>query len=180
MKNIIEFLRLILIYIAIIIICPNLSYSSSETSSNRITIEVPPYLFINSDQRDLRLTFSDYKTGAESNTETVVYTVMGNNMTQSDGAPAVIARLDGSFPAIDFKARVGAYLKQGGNMELGAISSDFVSIGDSETPLARKANSSGDGKLLRGQIEVSYKAVATVPLTAGQYSQQLTLTLTDV
>ena len=156
------------------------AFANSESYANRVTIEVPSYLFINGDQKDLRLTFSDYKAGAESNTQDVIYTVSGNNMTQPEGAPAVSARLDDSFSDIDLKARVGSYIKESGNIELGPVSSDFVSIGNSETAIAKKSNSTGDGKLLRGQVAISYKAVATATLKAGEYSRQLTLTLTDV
>ena len=157
-----------------------LLFASSESYSHRVTISVPSYLFIDSDQKNLDLSFSDYKSGAESNAQTVVYTVRGNGLTQSEGAPAVTAKLDGPFPDIDFKAKVGPYTKEGGNAELGAVSADFVTINESDVPLAKKANSLGDGKLLRGQIAMTYKAVATSSLTSGEHSRQLTVTLTDI
>jgi len=111
------------------------------------------------DQSSFTLNFSDFTSGAMTNAVEVTYS---------------------TFPNIDFKARVGSYSKEGGNTELGAVSSDFITVGESETVLARKANSTGDGKLLRGQLETSYKAVARAPLTSGRHSQQLTITLTDV
>ncbi len=176
-----NYLRVVLIVIAILTAFAGYGFSSTETYSNQVTIEVPSYLFIEASQKNLNLTFSDYQPGSETQTETVVYTVKGNGMMQSEGSAAMTARLDGgTFPNMDFKARVGAYTKQGGNTELGAALSDFVVIKNSDTTLARKANSTGDGKLLDGQIEVAYKAVAANSLQPGKYSQDLTLTLTDV
>ena len=159
---------------------PALTFASSESYSHHVTISVPSYLFIDSDQKDLNLSFADYKSGAESSAQAVVYTVRGNGLTQSEGAPAVSARLDSDFPDMDFKVKVGPYTKEGGNAELSAVSGDFVTLSESDIPLAKKANTQGDGKLLRGQIAMTYKAVATSPLTSGEYSRQLTVTLTDI
>jgi len=180
MKIEFSFFRAYLTVFAMIVCLQPSASSSSQTYSNHVTIEVPSYLFIEGDRKDLNLKFSDYKPGSETETQTVAYTVMGNGMMQSEGAPAVTARLEGTFPDIDFKARVESYAKQGGNTELGAVVPDFVTVKDSDTVLARKANSTGDGKLLRGQLQVSYKAVAATSLQAGEYAQGLTLTLTDV
>ena len=154
--------------------------ASSQTYSQRVTIQVPSYLFIDSDQRELNLSFLGQQSGAETNTQTVVYTIRGNGMMQSEGAPAVIASLDDDFPNMDLKVKVGSYTKEGGNTELSAVASDFISVGPSETPLAKKGISAGDGKLLRGQIAMTYKAVATSTLSSGEYSRQLIVTLTDI
>lgn len=172
--------RSILIILAIQLLFPVLGFPSSETFKNSVTVEIPSYLFIEGDKRDLNFSFDDYRAGTETQSQSVVYTIMGNSFTQSEGAPAVTARLDGIFPDIDFRARMEAYTKEGGNAELGAASGDFISVGQAETILAKKANATGDGKLLRGQMQVAYKAVATSSLKAGTHSQQLTLTLTDV
>lgn len=156
------------------------AFSLSDTASNRVTIRVPSYLFIEADQKDVNLLFSDYRSGSESNTETVSYRVMGNSLGQSDGAPVVTAKLDGDFPNIDFQVRMGNYTKDGGNTELGPVSSNFISLNESETPIAKKNNSVGDGKVLKGQMAVDYKAVAKNSLIAGEYTKQLTLTFTDI
>jgi len=173
-------IRMYLIFITILVCFQPTAFTSSETYTNHVTVEVPSYLFIEGDRKDLDFKFFDYRSGSETETRTVAYTVMGNGMMQSEGAPAMTVRLDGMFPDIDFKARVESYAKQGGNTELGAVVPDFVTVKDSDTVLARKANSTGDGKLLRGQLQVSYKAVAAASLQAGEYAQGLTLTLTDV
>lgn len=172
--------RSTLIILAIQLVFSPVTMASSETFSNTVTVEIPSYLFIEGDKGNLDLSFNDYRPGSETNTQSVVYTVMGNSFTQSEGAPAVTARLDGTFPDIDLKARMEAYTKEGGNAELGAASGDFITVGPSDTTLAKKAHATGDGKLLRGQMQVAYKAVATSSLKAGTHSQQLTLTLTDV
>ena len=154
--------------------------AASQTYSQRVTIQVPSYLFIDSDQRDLNLSFLGQQSGAETNTQTVVYTIRGNGMMQSEGAPAITASLDGDFPSIDLKVKVGPYTKEGGNTELSAVAGDFISIGLAGTSLVKKGTSVGDGKLLRGQIAMTYKAIATSSLSSGEYSHGLTITLTDV
>lgn len=156
------------------------SMASSQTASNRVTIEVPPYLFIDSDRQNLTLSFSGYDSGSETNAQQVVYTVTGNGMSQSEGAPAIIAQLDNEFPDIEFMVQVGPFIRDGGNTELHPSSSGFVAVDTSTTALANKANSTGDGKLLRGRITMTYKAVAQSTLSSGEYSRQLIITLTDV
>lgn len=180
MKKLADLLKAFMIVFAILLNQAEYSFSSSETYTNQVTVRVPSHLFINADQKDLNLSFSDYKKGSESNTQSIVYTVSGNNMTQSDGATAVSARLDGVFTDIDLKVQVGTYTKEGGNTELRGVSSDFVVIGDSETAVVQKANTTDDGKLLRGQIAMTYKAVATDNLSSGDHSRQLTITFTDI
>ena len=155
-------------------------FASSQTYGHQVTIRVPSYLFIDSDQKDLNLSFNDSRSGSESSAQTIVHTVRGNGMMQAEGAPAVIAKLEGPFPDMDLKVKVGPYTKEGGNTELGAVSQDFVTLADSDIPIAQKANVTGDGKLLRGQIAMTYKAVANSSLTSGEYSRRLTLTLTDI
>ena len=160
--------------------CSPPANASSQTYSQRVTIQVPSYLFIDSDSKDFNLSFLGQQSAAETNTQTVVYTVRSNGMMQSVGAPAIIASLDGDFPGIDLKVKVGPYTKEGGNTELSAVAGDFVSIGSAGTPLVKKGTSDGDGKLLRGQIAMTYKAIATSSLSSGEYSRGLTITLTDV
>lgn len=155
-------------------------FASQESFRQQVTISVPTYLFFDSDQKDLNFSFSDYHSGAESNSQTVVYQVKSNGLMQSEGAPAVMAKLDGSLPDMELQVKVGSYSKEGGNSELAPVSGDFVTLNESDIAIAKKANSQGDGKLLRGQIAMTYKAIATSNLTAGEYARQLTLTLTDV
>ncbi len=155
-------------------------FASQESYHQQVTISVPSYLFFDSDQKDLNFSFSDYHTGAESNSQTVTYKVQSNGLMQSDGASAVMAKLDGSLPDMELQVKVAAYSKEGGNSELAPVSGDFMALNESDVAIAKKANSQGDGKLLRGQIEMTYKAIAKSNLTAGEYARQLTLTLTDV
>lgn len=155
-------------------------FASQETFSQQVTISVPAYLFFDSDQKDLNLTFSDYHSGAESNLQTVVYKVQGNGLMQAEGAPAVMAKLDGSLPDMELQVKVGSYSKEGGNAELAPISGDFVVLNESDVALAKKANSQGDGRVVNGYLEMTYKALATSNLTAGDHARQLTLTLTDI
>lgn len=156
------------------------SVASSETFTNRVTVEIPSYLFITADQPNMQLSFDHYLAGSETNSETVIYQVIGNNMAQSDGAAALTAHLDGTFPDLDLSVQVGSYAKAGGNTELSAVSSQFIAIQESDTLIAKKSNSTGDGKLLKGQLPLTFKAIARANLQAGRHSRSLTLTFTDV
>jgi hypothetical protein len=101
-------------------------------------------------------------------------------MMQADGAPAILAQLDGVFDGMEFEASVGNFSKVSGDTELSPVSGGFVAVRDFALPLAAKANSVGSGRVLNGNLPVTFKAVATSNLSSGTYTRQLTVTLTDV
>ncbi len=155
-------------------------WAGVETTGQSVTIHVPPTLSLAASQDQIALAFPENAPGAETNSLTVTYSVKSNDMSQADGASAVLAQLDTLFPGMELKAAVGGYVKRGGNTELVPSGAGFVSIQDSQTALLTKQNSSGDGQLLHGDFPVTYKAVARQALTAGDYARQLMLTLTDI
>lgn len=154
--------------------------ASIQSASQGVTIRVPSSLSLAGSQSAIDLAFSDNVGGAQTNDLTVTYTVKANGMSQPDGSAAVTAQLDDEIPGIDFKAVVGGYQKQSGNTELGAIAAGPVLLRSSQTVLAAKKNSSGDGRLLDGVLPVTYRAQAREVLQSGTYARQLTLTLTDI
>lgn|SRR3989338_7490705 len=159
-------------------VSPGFAQAISQAQS--VTVRVPSFLNLASSSNSVDLAFQDNQAGAESNALTVTYTVSSNSMSQGDGAPTVSAYLNDSFEGIDFKASFGNFSKGGGNTELVPAAQGFVVIGPTPTVLAAKANSSGDGKVLRGQFPITYQASARSQLASGDYSRQLTLTLTDI
>lgn len=169
------------VLLVLVLMNPGRASADSKTYTQTVRIEVPPTLQISSSQSQLNLSFPDTKAGSETNIMDVEYNVLSNSMSQADGATAVTAQLeDGLFADIDFKASFGGFSKKSGDTELAASSSGYVAIQDSATPIAVKTNSSNGGKTLNGSLRVLYKAVASKNLTSGNYSRQLTLTLTDI
>ncbi len=156
------------------------AFANFQTVGHTCTVTVPEVLSITADTSTIALNFSDWSTGAVSDTKTVVYTVNSNDMGQADGDTAINANLDYLYDRIDFKAKVGSYTKVGGNTELAAISSNYVTIGSSNTAIAKKANttSSTDGKLLKGMLPITYQAVATANVPAGPQTHLMFITLT--
>jgi hypothetical protein len=156
------------------------SYASAKSFGQKVTIEVPQTLDISGSQNDFTLAFPNTSRGSETNPVTIQYSLNSNGMSQANGAPAVLAQLDGLFSGVDFKAYVGAFSKQAGDTELVPATTGYVTVRNSAVPLAMKGNSTGSGKVLRGTLPVTYKAVATSNLSSGVYSQQLMITLTDI
>ncbi len=155
-------------------------FAQSVSNAQNVSVHVPSFLDLAASSNNINLDFQANQAGSETNAMTVTYTVSSNSMSQGDGAPGIIASLDNAFEGIDFKASFGTFSKAGGNAELVAASQGFVTLGDTPAVLATKANSSGDGKVLRGQFPITYQAFAKSQLAAGDYSRQLMLTLTDI
>lgn len=153
------------------------------TTNHTVTVTVPQVLSISSDAGSFTLPFQGYaKAGDESWAQTVNYTVESNNMSQADGSPAINANLDFAYDRIDLKADMGSYTKTSGNTSLVEAQSGFVTIGTSNVALANKSNTDAgtDGKLLNGTFPVTYKAVATSDVPAGDQTHILSITLTTI
>lgn len=151
-----------------------------KTVGHSCTVSVPDSLSITADTTDITLTFTTYNTGSETNQKTVQYTVVANNMRQADGQAAINVNLDSLFNLVDLKAKVGTYTKVAGNTSLAAANADFVTIGTSNTGVANKASSTGDGMILNGTIPITYKGVAKADLPTGNETHLMFVTLTTI
>ncbi len=171
-------LWIVTVAIGLLVVSP--VYAATQAANQRVMIEVPSSLVISSSQNDFLLQFPDTYQGSETNSITVNYSISANGMMQADGAPAILAQLDGTFSGMDFKASVGRFAKISGDTELSPSAGGFVTIRDFALPLATKANSTGSGRVLNGNLPITYKAVATSNLSSGIYARQLTITLTDI
>lgn len=154
--------------------------AAEKGTHHTVAIHVPSTLNLASSQQNIDLNFPGTQPGTETNAFIVSYTVDSNGMSQSDGNPALLAQLDSLIPGMNIRASMGNFSRTHGNTELAAVSSDFITIGSNTTVLAQKANSSGNGHLLRGNFPITYKAVADTELISGNYTRQLTVTLTDI
>lgn len=155
-------------------------HAAFTTLGHNVTVDVSERLTITADTGDFTLTLSNWVSGSESDQKTVVYSLESNDMGQADGDTAINANIDFAYDRIDLKAKVGTYTKVAGNTEVAAINGDFVTIGTSNVAIAKKANTveGSDGKLLKGTLPITYKAVATADVPKGPQTHLLFITLT--
>lgn len=180
MKNSNKVVKLLVLSALVGLIGVPAARADFETVGHSVTVSVPEVLSISADTTAFTLLFADNASGAETASKTVVYTVESNDMGQADGDAAINANLDTLYEDVDFKAQVGSYTKDAGNTELAAVNAGYVTIGTSNVAIAKKANTDAgtDGKLLKGTIPVTYKAVATADLPTANQTHLLFITLT--
>jgi hypothetical protein len=171
-------LILVPIQLVIFIILSNTAMAANDEAHHQVSVIVPNVISITSTVGDFPLEFSDFVKDSETNVKQVIYTVKSNNMTKSKDV--IEAELDGLFDDIDFKADMVGYTKKGGTASLTEASpAGFKVIGTSKVSLCDRKVDSGNGKLIKGELTINYKAVAKADLDAGDQSQSLTLTFTD-
>jgi hypothetical protein len=74
---------------------------------------------------------------------------------------------------------MGSFNKQSGNARLVPAGTDFVPLTSADTGLANKVIDDGDGRILDGTAPITYSAVATEDLTAGQHFAIITVSFVD-
>ena len=180
MKNSNKVVQLVVLVALISFIGAPAARADFETVGHQVTVTVPEVLGISADTSAFTLTFADNVLGSETDTKTVVYTLESNDMGQADNDTAMNANLDFAYTDVDFKAQVGTYSRISGNTDLAATNAGYVTVGTSNTAIAKKANTDAgtDGKLLNGTLPVTYKAVATDDLPTGSQVHFLFITLT--
>lgn len=167
-----------LIVIGLLLINVPYSFAGTKTVQHAVTVSVPTILDITADTSNFTLTFADFAKNSETDLKTVNYTVKANNMTKVTGV--VTAQLGTLFTNIDLKADVGAYNKLGGTASLIEAASGFTTVlAASAVSLANRQIDSGTGKIVRGVLPITYKAVATNDLDAGNLTQTLTVSFID-
>lgn len=184
MKRIAKSLGVVALTVMISIVNPFTALAVDfVTKQHGVTVQVPEILSIAADVTNFTLSYSTFvKTGDESTTKTVTYTVQSNNMRQADGATAINANLDVLYDRLDFLADVGTYTKTSGNTGLAETAAGFVKINATNTAIAKKSGttSGSDGKLLNGTIPIIYKTKATSDVPSGDQVRQLFVTLTTI
>lgn len=151
---------------------------SSQPVNNAVTISVPTMNSFSADRQSFTLTFEDFVQGSVSNTVPVLYTIRANNIQRDRGViQASLAQSPGQD--ISVEADVGAYTQEGGNAILTESAAGFAALGTSPLSLCDKQPESGSGLVIRGQLVVSYRAVAQQDLPAGGTQIELTVSLLD-
>ncbi len=173
----------ILLMLTILTLCfASRAFAEVQNVNHAATVSVPSIMSIAADTGSFTLTMPGFASGSESDTKTIVYTVQSNDIQQGDDATVIDAAIDFAYDRIDLKAQVGSYTKTAGNTELQAASAGYVTIGaGSNTVLAKKANTTADsdGRVLQGTFPVTYKAVATADLSAGDQTHILYVNMTS-
>jgi hypothetical protein len=155
-----------------------MGYATSESKLQFVKIAVPEILSIETNSA-FTLTMQDFVAGSSSDTYTSLYIFKSNNNRAADGATVVYAHLNNAFDDIQLFANVGVYVKQGGNASLMEVTAGEVEILTTATDLAKKVIDSGNGKILRGQMPITYRATAATDLQSGNQSRTLTVTFSD-
>lgn len=125
----------------------------------------------------LNFTFSDYKTGSTTETIPVNYTLIGNDVGRLQDV--VVLKMDQVLSGMDFQSRFDSYTNNTGNASLVAAQGGFVTLGTTDIGIADKQTLSGDGKILDGVMVLSYRAVATEDLAAGDHIAAVTVMFVD-
>ena len=142
-----------------------------------IKVKAPPALNFSSDTPSFMLSFSDFTSGSVSDTATVTYTISANKVKRDNNV--VLAHLDSLFTGIDVEADMGPYTKVGGNASLVEVQAGYVVIPTSDVGLANKIKDKGSGKVVEGNFPITFRAVATEDLAAGNETVTLVVTFID-
>jgi hypothetical protein len=172
-------LSVMLLVMGVMLLVLPTAFAGTDTANHSVTIANPAVLDITADTAAFTLTMSDYVSGSTSDTTVVTYTLRSNNNTIADGGVVLTASLGSAFTGYDMKADVGAYSKTAGNVTVVENAAGFVTIGTTETNLAKKQVDAGTGKNIVGDLPITYQATATVDQDFGNQVQTLTLTLSD-
>lgn len=151
--------------------------SSTFAEDVLLQIEIQPALNYGSDHSTLDLIFPDFTNGAVTNTISVNYSLMANDVGRTQGV--ISGHLEQLLPGIDFQANVGSYSKLSGNASLVPAASGFVVVTTEETGFADKVVDEGDGKLVDGTLMITYRAVITGDQPAGQQTGMFTVSFVD-
>ena len=171
----------VLVLILTVVVASNAS-ADVKNVQHAATISVPAILELSADTSSFTLTMPDFISGTESNTKTVVYTVRSNDMQVADGGTVMDAAIDFDYDRLALKGQVGSYTATaGGNTGLTAAAAGYMTISTTNVALAKKANTTAgsDGKILKGTLPVTYKAVATADVPAGDQTHLLFVNITS-
>ncbi|MBU3759226.1 MAG: hypothetical protein FGM27_04775 [Candidatus Omnitrophica bacterium] len=161
-----------------LMLAPRSVLADTKTVQHGVTLSVPTKLELTADAANFTLTFADFAKSSETDSKTVVYGLKGNNVTRLTSV--LTGQLAALFPNIDFQADVGAFTKVSGNATIVEAGAGFRTIGAAAPlGLANKQVDSGTGKMVNGNLPITYKAVALNDLETGTFTQTLTISFID-
>lgn len=154
------------------------AFAAVTNAASTVNIVVPAQLGFTADLSSITLTFSDYLLNSETDIKDIVYTVKANTLTKLVGA--VSGKMDAVFTGADLKAKAGTYTNVSGNAALVATNADYITLTAASQNLMNKTAGTGNGKTVRGNFPISYKAIATADLSPdSNQTQTVTITLAD-
>lgn len=156
---------------------PAVPFSYGEGVDIVLHINAERSLNFTSDQLSFNFTFPDFRNGSVTNTAQATYTFSANDAGRMQNL--VLARVDQELTGVRFEAQMGPFTKTSGNAHLVPSHSGFVSLTTADTGLADKVIDEGDGLVLDGTASITYRAVATQDLTAGQRYAVITVSFVD-
>ncbi len=169
--------RSVILAFLLISFLSGITMSYGEGISVVLHIDAERSLNFTSDQLSFNFIFPDFQTGSVTNAAQATYAFSANDAGRMQNL--VLARVDQELPGIRFEAQMGTFNKLSGNAHLVPIDPGFVPLTTSDTGLADKVIDEGDGRILDGTAPITYRAVATQDLTAGQQFAVITVSFVD-
>ena len=130
-----------------------------------------------SSQSSFDLTLSAFTTGSASETAQISYSVTANDVGRIQDV--VMVRMDVLMDGIALESRLDSFSSRGGNAHLVSRGSGFSTLNTFDQGVADKVTDQGDGKIVDGDMILSYRARATADLAAGQHEATVTVTFID-
>jgi len=142
-----------------------------------INMKVPTFIQVEGGTVNFLLPFSDFTTGAESETAVVLYTVIANSVNRSQGV--LKAKINSTDTDLNVQAKFNSFTNQGGNAALVQSQPGFVILTTTDISLADKVRLSGSGRIVQGDVGIAFKAKALTELAAQTRIKTVQLTFTD-
>ncbi len=130
-----------------------------------------------SSQSSFNLTLSDFAAGSVSDTAQIAYSVTANDVGRIQDN--VMVRMDVLMDGIALETRMDSFSSRGTQAHLVSKGSGFVTLNTFDQGVADKVTDQGDGKIVDGDMILSYHARAMADLAAGQHEATVTVTFVD-
>ena len=160
------------------------AWAGQSNDVDTATVIVPNILSITDTVGNFNLTFADIVTGSQTNRQTVIYTLKGNNLPNTALTGVVSAKISTLLSGITIKGDPAATSTNNGtsgNIVLSESVAGDIAMGTTAANMADKAATVGvQGKVLNGSLGVSWVAVADRDLAVTDGGPvTLTVTLKD-
>ena len=128
-------------------------------------------------QTSFQLTLPGYQNGLNSDPAFVEYQVMANSVGRLQNL--VLIRLMSPMDGIAIESRMSQFSKTSGTAHLISNSSDYVTLSTVDAGVADKVIDEGDGRIIDGNLTLSYRARALRDLEAGNHEATLIVSFAD-
>jgi len=128
-------------------------------------------------QSSFNLTLADFSNGSISDTAQIAYSITANDVGRIQDN--VMVRMDVLMDGIALEARMDSFSARGNEAHLVSKGSGFVTLNTFDQGVADKVTDQGDGKIVDGDMILSYRARAAADLAAGQHEATVMVTFVD-